>query len=151
DADDFGCGLYFFKQALVDQAVVKHNIGFAQACEAAHGNQVRISRSSADNEYGPEVLHDSITSFLQFVLARAEETSHKNCDGFLGVFEDSWSNSPPHEKGNLWSVRAGAPIILNLVSEGLSSTRPKICGICGGRLRSVYSQQGRSRPNPRSW
>src|SRR5215813_1198295 len=99
DADDFGCGLYFFKQALVDQAVVKHNIGFAQACEAAHGNQVWISRSSADNEYGPEVLHNSITSFLQFVLARAEETSHKNCDGFLGVFEDSWSNSPPHEKG----------------------------------------------------
>jgi len=82
DADDFGCGLYFFKQAPVDQAVVKHNIGLAQACKAAHGNQVGISRSSADNEYGPEVLHDSITSFLQSVLARAAKTSHKNCADF---------------------------------------------------------------------
>ena len=42
-----------------------------------NSNEVRIARSGADDDTVPEMLHDSITSFLQSVVAKAAKTSHK--------------------------------------------------------------------------
>src|SRR5215468_4579396 len=41
--DDFGRRLRLLEQVQVNQAVMKHNVGRAQACETAHSNKVRIA------------------------------------------------------------------------------------------------------------
>ena len=48
---------HFIEQAHIDQTIVKHHVGFAQACEPAHRDKVRISRSRADNVYRSRMLH----------------------------------------------------------------------------------------------
>ena len=57
DIDNFGILASFIKQTLVDQTIVEHNIGFAQARQTPYGDQVRIPRPRADDEYSSRVLH----------------------------------------------------------------------------------------------
>jgi hypothetical protein len=57
DVYNFRIATGFIEQSFVDKAIVEHDVGFAQACQAPHGNQVRISRTSADDKYSSRVLH----------------------------------------------------------------------------------------------
>jgi hypothetical protein len=61
DVDDFSCRPGLFKQMQVDQAIVKHYVGLAQAGQAAQCNQVGISRAGAYDVYGSELLHHLIS------------------------------------------------------------------------------------------
>src|SRR5262245_55334212 len=63
NADDLGLRFGFFEQVQINQTIVEHNVGFAQACEPADGDQVRISRSRANDINRSDVFHDSMISF----------------------------------------------------------------------------------------
>src|SRR5262245_9291582 len=62
NADDLGFRAGFFEQMQVDQAVMKDDVGFAEARQAPHGDQVGVSRAGANDVNGSGVLHDSIIS-----------------------------------------------------------------------------------------
>ena len=55
--DHFGILADFIEQSSIDKAIVEHNVGFAQARQAPDGDQVRIARPRADDEYSSRVLH----------------------------------------------------------------------------------------------
>jgi hypothetical protein len=62
DIDDFGIGPGFFKQVQIDEPVVKDNIGVSQAQQAADSDEIRISRSRADDVNNSRMAHDSMIS-----------------------------------------------------------------------------------------
>jgi hypothetical protein len=51
--DNFRLGIGFFKQVKIDQAIMKHNVGLAQARETPHGDQIRVSRPRAHDVNSP--------------------------------------------------------------------------------------------------
>src|SRR6267142_3434502 len=57
NVDDLGVQTRFIEQAHIDQTIVKHHVGIAQACDPAHRDKVRISWSRADNVYRSRMLH----------------------------------------------------------------------------------------------
>jgi len=69
DVDDFRAGAGFFEQMQINQAIMKHNLSFAKACESTHGNQVGISRPGANDEDSPQMRH-SVFPFVDCALSR---------------------------------------------------------------------------------
>src|SRR5437870_4943764 len=48
DVDDFCVRSCLFEQVQINEAIVKHNVSFAQARESPHRNEVGISRTGAN-------------------------------------------------------------------------------------------------------
>src|SRR5438309_1616534 len=57
DVNNLGIVASFVEQSSIDQSIVQHDVGFTQARQPPHGDQVRISRPRADDEYSARMLH----------------------------------------------------------------------------------------------